>query len=35
MRVILLTILLCLTVTACGSKGPLYLPERKYPEGNP
>lgn len=35
MRVILLTILLCLTVTACGSKGPLYLPEKQYPQGNP
>lgn len=35
MRVILLTILLCLTLTACGSKGPLYIPEKQYPQGNP
>lgn len=35
MRVILLTILLCLTVTACGSKGDLYIPEKQYPQGNP
>jgi len=35
MRLILLSIVLCLTVTACGSKGPLYLPEKQYPQGNP
>jgi predicted small lipoprotein YifL len=35
MRVIILSILLGLTLTACGSKGPLYLPERQYPQGNP
>ena len=32
MRVILLSILLCLTMTACGTKGPLYIPEKKYPQ---
>jgi predicted small lipoprotein YifL len=26
---------LALTLTACGSKGPLYIPERQYPQGNP
>lgn len=35
MRLILLSIILCLTVTACGAKGPLYLPEKQYPQGNP
>lgn len=35
MRVILLSILLSLTLTACGSKGPLYIPENQYPQGNP
>jgi predicted small lipoprotein YifL len=35
MRLILLGLLLCLTLTACGSKGPLYLPEKQYPQGNP
>ena len=32
MRVILLSVLLCLTLTACGTKGPLYIPEQKYPQ---
>jgi predicted small lipoprotein YifL len=35
MRLLLLSIILCLTVAACGSKGPLYLPEKQYPQGNP
>ena len=35
MRLILLAIILCLTLTACGSKGPIYLPEKQYPQGNP
>lgn len=35
MRLILLGIVLCLTLTACGAKGPLYLPEKQYPQGNP
>jgi len=35
MRAILLCIVLSLTVTACGSKGPLYIPEQQYPQGNP
>lgn len=33
MRLILLSIVLCLTVTACGAKGALYLPEKEYPQG--
>lgn len=32
MRAILLTIMFCLTVAACGTKGPLYIPEQKYPQ---
>ena len=35
MRLILLAITLCLMLTACGSKGPIYLPEKQYPQGNP
>jgi len=35
MRVILLSILLSMTLTACGAKGPLYIPEQQYPQGNP
>jgi len=35
MRLLLLSIVLCLTLTACGSKGPIYLPEKQYPQGNP
>lgn len=33
MRLILLSIVLCLAVTACGAKGPLYIPEKQYPQG--
>lgn len=32
MRHLCLSILLCLLVTACGTKGPLYIPERQYPQ---
>ena len=35
MRAIVISILLCLMMTACGSKGPLYIPEQRYPQGNP
>lgn len=31
-RAILTGIILCLTLSACGTKGPLYLPERQYPQ---
>lgn len=32
MRLFCLSILLCLLVTACGTKGPLYIPEQQYPQ---
>ncbi|MDP2247719.1 MAG: lipoprotein [Nitrosomonadales bacterium] len=32
MRQISLSILVCLMVTACGTKGPLYIPEQQYPQ---
>lgn len=32
MRAILLMIVFCLTVAACGTKGPLYIPEKQYPQ---
>ena len=32
MRLTLLIILACLTLNACGTKGPLYIPERQYPQ---
>ncbi|MDR2220321.1 MAG: lipoprotein [Methylobacillus sp.] len=35
MRLVLLCLVLALTMTACGSKGPLYIPEKQYPQGNP
>lgn len=35
MRAILISILFCLALSACGSKGDLYLPEKTYPQGNP
>lgn len=31
-RAILTSIILCLILTACGTKGPLYLPEKQYPQ---
>lgn len=34
MRPILLCLLLCLALTACGSKGGLYLPEQQYPQSS-
>ena len=32
MRNVLLGILICLTIAACGTKGPLYIPEQQYPQ---
>jgi len=32
MRLILLILLTSLGLTACGTKGPLYLPEKQYPQ---
>ena len=32
MRLILLILLASLGLAACGSKGPLYLPEKQYPQ---
>jgi predicted small lipoprotein YifL len=32
MRLPSLLILACLTLTACGTKGPLYIPEKQYPQ---
>lgn len=32
MRIVFLGILICLTITACGTKGPLYIPEQQYPQ---
>lgn len=28
-------ILLCVTLSACGTKGPLYIPEQQYPQDTP
>ena len=30
-RVVLIMIMLSTVLTACGTKGPLYLPEQRYP----
>jgi predicted small lipoprotein YifL len=30
-RIILIMIMVITILTACGTKGPLYLPERQYP----
>ncbi len=32
LRIFFLGLLICLTITACGTKGPLYLPEKQYPQ---
>lgn len=32
MRIVFMGILICLTLTACGTKGPLYIPEQQYPQ---
>lgn len=32
MRIFALPILLILLLSACGTKGPLYIPERRYPQ---
>ncbi|HYD34314.1 MAG TPA: lipoprotein [Methylophilaceae bacterium] len=32
MRCFLLSLLLCLTLVSCGTKGDLYIPERQYPQ---
>lgn len=32
MRIFLIGLLLVLTMTACGTKGPLYIPEQRYPQ---
>lgn len=32
MRLICLALLVCLTLAACGTKGPLYIPEQEYPQ---
>lgn len=32
MRLTILSILACLTIVACGTKGPLYIPEQQYPQ---
>ncbi len=32
MRPILFLILISLVLVACGTKGPLYIPERQYPQ---
>lgn len=29
----LLLCAICSTLTACGTKGPLYIPEQRYPQG--
>lgn len=34
MRLTILSVLACLSIVACGTKGPLYIPERQYPQDN-
>lgn len=35
MRILALSLLLAFLVTACGTKGLLYLPEKRYPQKAP
>ncbi|NOT68657.1 MAG: lipoprotein [Methylophilaceae bacterium] len=35
MRLLSLCLLICLTLAACGIKGPLYIPEQQYPQDVP
>ncbi len=35
MRILATSLLLAFLVTACGTKGPLYLPEKRYPQKAP
>ena len=32
MRYFLITVLILSTIAACGIKGPLYIPEKQYPQ---
>ncbi|HOY70464.1 MAG TPA: lipoprotein [Methylotenera sp.] len=32
MRFFLLAVAFCLCLSACGTKGPLYIPEQQYPQ---
>ncbi|CAG0980594.1 hypothetical protein MTYP_01740 [Methylophilaceae bacterium] len=32
MRLISFCLLVCLGLAACGTKGPLYIPEKQYPQ---
>jgi predicted small lipoprotein YifL len=32
MRQIICVVIVALLVTACGARGPLYLPDKKYPQ---
>lgn len=32
MRLTLLGLILCFATVACGTKGPLYIPEKQYPQ---
>ncbi|NOU25345.1 MAG: lipoprotein [Methylotenera sp.] len=29
---VLLFLSICLAISSCGTKGPLYIPERQYPQ---
>jgi predicted small lipoprotein YifL len=31
MRILVIIFIACLTLSACGTKGPLYIPEQQYP----
>ena len=31
MRILVMIFIACLTLSACGTKGPLYIPEQQYP----
>lgn len=35
MRILLITVTMTMLLAACGTKGPLYIPERQYPQETP
>lgn len=34
-KTVLITLAVSITLNACGTKGPLYIPEQRYPQETP
>ncbi|MES2181376.1 MAG: lipoprotein [Pseudomonadota bacterium] len=35
MRILLIIVTMTMLLAACGTKGPLYIPEKQYPQDTP